>query len=248
MAKKNNKPIRKPQSKIKSPKRELDSVRKEIRKAKQPLYSINRKIKNAPSKYYERKYKKERKDFLQNAESRLSELSTRRRDLSKQYKEYGVNQVERDSLKRRVRSIEKKIAAAVDDQDLSKVEHLRYQLLKGLGELDKLSEKMGIELEKTNISKFNREEQDGGAGYEIDIKSPYAIWEAIKQLHLDLDGENFKYFVVNGKRYSSDSIIQITAEASDFWIASKKGTGGTPYVNRYVNFKTKSVKYLHFNS
>lgn len=234
--------------KIVSPKKELQSVRKEIRSVRSPIYAFNRKIKNAPTKYQERKIKKQKNEYLKSIEDRLNNLVEKRTDLASRYRNYETNKSERNSLKRKVASLDKKIDKALDAGDYKQVEKLRYQQIKFLGEIDKLSEKLGIKLERPDIEHFDKEDADGGEGYTIDARSPYSIWEAIKQLNIDIESESFDYFIINGKRFSSDNVIQITAEASAFWISSKKKTDGTPYVNRFLNFKKKSVKYLYFQS
>jgi hypothetical protein len=231
-------------------KKALVEVKKEIRHARRPLYDLNRKIKEAPTKYQERKLKKQRRDYLAGVEPRLQELVEKRSELNTKIKVYQGAVTERSSAKRRLKSIEKKIAAAEENLDWKEVERLSYLVVKERQKIDKLSEAAGIELKKTDLSKFDREEleDEGGEGYQLDQRSPYSIWEGIKQLHKDLDSGSFKFFVINGKRISGENAIQITAEASVFWISIKKRRDGTPYINRYINFKSKSVKYKYFNS
>lgn len=246
MAKKKSKAKPKPAAppiRVKSPKKQLDQTRKAIRKIKAPIYSINRKIKNAPSAYYARKYKKEKKAYEASIKSNLSGLIDKRSDLTKKYKHFEKNQAARSSKKRQISSLEKKIRDAIDNKDIKSAEKLRYLLIKNLRELDKLHKEMGVELEEYNEDEIIEEEQDGGPGFEIDPFSPYAVWEAIKKLHEDLANGEFKYFIVNGKRFSAENEDEILVEGSEFWVVIKKRKGGTPLVNRFVNFKTKTVKY-----
>jgi chromosome segregation ATPase len=234
---------------IANPRKQLESVRKEIRKVKQPLYALNRKIKNAPSKYYERKFKKERNAYLESIQPRITDLTSRRTELTQRSKKYEENKQERSRVSRKVGALEKKIRDAVDNKDIKQAEKLRYQLLKQLGILDDLHRQMGVPIPKADLSEFDRKDQEGGAGFEIDARSPYSIWEAIKQLDNDVNGGEFKYIIVNGKRFSTESVIQISAEASAFWITSKeKKQAGTPYINRFENDKTSTVKYLYYAS
>jgi hypothetical protein len=237
---------------IRQPKKDLAAVQKEIRQVRSKVYAINRKIKEAPTKYRQRKLNQEKKKYLVENDERLQGLIDKRSGLKQTIHKYEENLAERNASKRRLTSIREKIKKAKRKKgNQEEVERLRYLELKELGLIDKLTEKVGVELQnKTDVSKFKRDdlEDEGGAGFELDEKSPYAIWEAIKQLHTDLDQGAFKYFIVNGKRFAADNRIQITAEASAFWIDIKGRTGGTPYVLRYVNFKSKTVKYSYYQS
>lgn len=235
---------------IRQSKKDLVEVQKDIRKVRGPIYSLNRKIKDAPTQYQQRKLKRQKKEYLASIDQRLQGLAERRSDLRGKIKGYQEAVTERSAAKRRLTALLKKIDNAEENQNWKEVERLRFLELKELGIIDKLSEAAGIELKKTDKTKFDREdfEDEGGKGYELDERSPYSVWEAIKQLHQDLEKGAFKFFVINGKRFSSDNPIEITAEASIFWISIKKKTDGTPYVNRYINIKRESVKYLYFNS
>lgn len=235
--------------KLAQPKKELAAVQKDISKARRPLYALNRKIKDAPNRYQAGKLKKQRKEFLQANETRLAGLIDQRTELKQKIKQFDQFKAERSRAKRQVKSLEKKLQTAADNQDVAEAERLNYLILKQLGEIDRLDEKMGASLKKTDKTKLDRdeEEEDAGEGYEIDMKSPYAIWEAIKQLHVDLENADFfKFFIIDGKRYSSKSPIQITAHAANFWVTIKKRQEGTPYINRFINSKTKSVKYKYY--
>lgn len=236
--------------KLAQPRKELTGIQKEIRQVRNPLYKLNSKIKNAPNRYQAGKLKKERTAYLQQIEGRLTGLVEKRSELRAQIKEFDKLKRERVALKRQVRNLEKKIRVAADDQNLPVAEALRYDLLKKLGQIDELDKKMGASIKKVDLTKFDREKEDdqGGKNFELDHRSPYAIWEAIKQLHIDLEEANFKFFIVNGKQFPSESVIQISAEASAFWVASKRKADGTPYINRFINFKTNTVKYLYYNS
>lgn len=237
---------------IRQPKKDLAAIQKEIRQVRNKVYAINRKIKEAPTKYRKRKLNQEKKNYLSENDQHLQGLLDKRSDIKKTIRQYEYNLAERKASKRRLVSIQEKIKKAKRKKNnQEEIERLRYLELKELGIIDKLTENVGITLQnKTDLSKFKRDdlEDEGGAGFELDEKSPYAIWEAIKQLHLDLDHGAFKYFIVNGKRFAAENRIQITAEASAFWIDIKGRTGGTPYVLRYVNFKSKTVKYTYYQS
>lgn len=241
--KRSSNPISANTIRIKSPKKELDQARKSIRKIKSPIYSLNKKIKEAPSAYYARKYKKQRKEYEASIQNELSRLIDKRSELSKQYKIFVEKNEDRQSTKRKISSLEKKIQDAIDDKDIKAAEKLRYQLVKYLSKLDKLHKEMGVAVEEFNEGDID-EDQEGGKGYESDPANPYAVWEAIKKLHEDLDSGEFKYIIVNGKRFSTNNPDEILLEASEFWVIIKNKRGGTPLVNRFVNFKTMSVKYL----
>ncbi len=228
-----------------SPARELKKVRGDISKARAPIYRLNSKIRNAPSKYQAGKLRKQKKGLLAKIEPALSELISKRNDLSVKAKKYAQNVKKKKSEFSKVYSLERKIKNAVDNKDLKQAEKLRYQLLKHLGEIDRLRKEMGVIEDGKGKPIAEPGEDAGGKDYVLDSKSPYAIWEAIKQLHVDLDDEFFQFFIVNGKRFKRGNEDLITAEASSFWISAKEKTDGTPLVDRYVNFKTKSVKYLH---
>lgn len=236
--------------KLRQPAKELANVQKEIRQVRGPLYAINRKIKEAPTNYQERKLKKQRKEYLASIETRLAGLVDKRTELRDQVREFAELKKEKATLLRKVKRLEKKIDEASSDRNLPVAERLGHDLLKALGEIDRLDKKMGAELKTPDLTKFDREaeEEEGGEGYELDHRSPYAIWEAIKQLYADLDAGQFKYYVIDGVRLSAEKEVQITAHAAKFWVASKRKTDGTPYINRYVNFQKKSVKYKYYNS
>jgi hypothetical protein len=227
---------------LKSPKKELEQTRKSIRKIKSPIYSLNRKIKEASSPYYARKYKKQKKEYEASIQGELNRLKDRRLELSKQYKSYVEKNEIRKSTKRKIYSIERKIEKAIDDKDIKAAEKLRYQLVKYLSQLDRLHRELGAEIEVFDKDDLD-EDQGGGAGYEEDPANPYAIWEAIKKLHEDLDNGEFKYVIINGKRFSTNNPDEILLEASEFWVVLKNKKGGTPLVNRFVNTKSLSVKY-----
>ncbi len=245
-----SKPASSTPRKLKQPEKELAGVQKEIRQVRSPIYALNRKIKEAPSTYRERKLKKERKERLKEVEGRLSGLIEKRIELRTQIREFAEYKKEKGTWQRKVKRLEKKIDEAAGDKNLPVVEALRYDLLKALGEIDRLDKKMGAELKSPDLTKLDREAEDeeAGEGYELDGRSPYAIWEAIKQLHTDLDGGHFKFYVIDGVRLSAKQEVQITAHAAKFWVSAKRKTDGTPYINRFVNFEKKSVKYKYYNS
>jgi len=250
MAKRKSKAAQAPTKKrtYRQPKKELDAVQKEIRQVRNPVYAFNRKIKEAPSKYKQGKIKKQRQAYLQGVDQRLNELVERRKELRATIREFQDFKNQRATAKRRATTLERKIKEAADDQDLVALNRLNEQLLKQLGEIDRLDELLGAKLDKTNIKDFNREEEeDGSPGFELDARSPYAVWEAVRQLKEDLKSEALKYIIINGRRYSRNNPIEILAEASTFWISIKRRTDGTPYVNRYLNLKTQTVKYKYFS-
>lgn len=246
--KKSSTKIKKTTTRSSSPVKKLNQVRSDISKARRPVYALNAKIKNAPSKYYERKFKKERDQLLKKVDKQISYLKNQRSLLSDQLHRYEDAKKRKKSEYSKVYRIEDKIEKAIENRDIKEAERLRYQLLKHLGEIDRLRMEMGVIDKPSKPIPISPDTKEGGKGFILDSKSPYAIWEGIKQLHSDLDGGFFKFYIINGKRFSSANEIQITAEASQFWVASKKRTDGTPYVNRFYNPTTKTVKYLHNNS
>ena len=236
--------------KIAAPKKTLQEVSSKLSSVRRPLYAINKKIKNASSKYYERKFKKEREAYLRENELQIQELSRRKSELKRSLKEFEFTKKERTTAKRKATSIEKQIQAAIENKDIAAAEKLKHKLLKQLQEIDKLTEKLGVELNKTDPDKYDKKDykKDEEAGFIPDPYNPYAIWEAIKQFHTDLESGEWDFIIVNGKRYSTNNPIQLTAEASDFWINSKEKTDGTPYVLIFRNDQTRTSKYKIFAS
>lgn len=236
--------------KLKQPAKELAGIQKEIRQVRSPLYSLNRKIKEAPTRYQERKLKKQRKEYLVSIETRLASLVDKRTELRTQIKEFKEHKKEKAVLQRKVKRLEKQIDEAAGNRELERATKLNHQLLKALGQIDDLDKKMGAELKTVDLTKFDREaeEEEGGEGYEIDGRSPYPVWLAQKQLEEDLANGEFEYYVIDGRRFSRESEIEITAYAAKFWVSAKRKTDKTPYVNRFVNFETLSVKYKYYKS
>lgn len=245
-----SKPAASTPRKLKQPQKELASIQKEIREVRSPLYALNKKIKQATSKYQERKLKKERREFLEVIEPHLSDLIGKRSELRTQVREFTGYKKEKTVLQRKVKRLEKRIDEAAGNRELEMAAKLNYQLLKALGEIDALDKKMGAELKTVDLTKFEREkeEEEGGEGYELDGRSPYPVWLAQKQLEQDLANGEFEYYVIDGRRFSKDSEIEITAHAAQFWVSAKRKTDKTPYVNRFVNFETRSVKYKYYKS
>lgn len=237
-------------SRAKNPNKDLQKVRKDIRSLQNKTYAINRKISNAPSKYYARKYKKQYADELESLREQINTLSGTRSTLNVQVKEYKELTAERKEKRSKISAIDRQIKKAEENQDWEKISKLRNKQVKLLSEIDILSEKLGVKLNKPDVEDFEREdyEDDAGKGFILDSNSPYAIWEAIKQVNIDLESGEFKYIIMDGEKYSTKDAIQAAAMASEFWVTSKSKVGGTPYINRYTNEKTKTVKYLLFNS
>ena len=116
--------------------------------------------------------------------------------------------------------------------------------------MDELNEENGVEMEHITRDDIDRDEmeEDGGANFELDDASPYAIWEAVKQLDRDLAKGFFKSYIIDNVKLPAKNVIQIQIQASQFWIDTKNAsTYSTPWVNRYINPKNGSVKYLPAN-
>lgn len=224
--------------------KKLISVRKELQSARQPIYLLNRKIKTATSKYYERKYKKERKALLESIEPKIKALQNERDNLRVLSKEYEQNKKEKRQAQNKSYSLQARINKAVNNGDIKEAEKLRYELLNLMGLIEKFKDKMGDKSGKKHLSDFDPDSEDGGQGYELDSFSPYAIWEAVRQINKDLDSGDFKFFIINGIRYSAKNVIEIRLAAQEFLISTRKGLGDSDdYVNRFINEKKESVKY-----
>lgn len=244
---KNVKPVKVPSSR--SIKKEIASVKKELNKIRRPIYALNKKIKQAPSKYYERKFKKEKQAYLDKVQSDISSLVSKRTEASQKLKNYNKYLSEKSEIKRELSKIKRQKIKADESTDWKQLEKLSYKELKLLQQIDKINESLGAKLNKTDVEAFDVSDyEDDPSGYVIDENSPYAIWEAVKQFHIDLENPNWKYIVINGTRYSTKNKIELIAEASTFWIDTKTQIGGTPFVNRFTNEKKKSVKYQIYSS
>src|SRR3954470_837224 len=136
-------------------KKDLEFVKKDLRKARRPLYEFNRKIREAPTRYQARKLKKQKKEYETSIEPRLQELTHKRTELNLRVKEYHDAVADRTASKRKLKSIQKKIDSAEENQDWKEVHRLRLLEVKELGIIDKLSEKAGIELKKTKLEEFD---------------------------------------------------------------------------------------------
>ncbi len=245
---------------IASPKKKLDQVRKSIRQTKQPVYNLNRRIANAPTTSKQRKLKKERKDLLASIDKKLSGLNKQRASLRGKVKVFNEKKEQRARSVRRAWSLEAKIKKAADKKDLKTLEKLRYQLLKELGEISRHEKELkGMSGEvfpeeiptvfPTEPEEEEDEEPQVGPEYIEDPNNPYAVWEAIRQLNTDLSSGEWKYIIINGKRFSTANEDEILAESSLFWLIVKKGSSkdDTPRVNRYMNMETKTIRYVDEN-
>ncbi len=233
---------------VPNPKRGLQKVRKEIKSIQSKTYGFNRKIKNAPNRYQAGKIKKQRAAYQAQVDAQLQGLVSKRSELKSAAKTYKKYQEQRRVISGKLGSIRKKIKKADENKDYKALEKLAAWEVRYLSELDKLAEVNGATVDKKDKDEdydYDIQGALGGSGFELDEGSPYTIWEAQKQLDSDLatDPPEFKYYIIDGQKFPVEDEILITMTASGFWISSKKQTTGTPYINRYTNDRTKTVKY-----
>lgn len=232
---------------ITSPKKELDSVRKELKSVRNKVYYFNKKIKSAPNRYQAGKIKKQRNELVAKLDPQIQSLTAKRDKLKQDAIKYDKYVHEKRKLAGKIGSIKRQIKKADEDRDYDKLKKLSHQELKYLGQLDNLNEENGVEMEHITREDIDRDEMedDGGANFELDDESPYAIWEAVKQLDRDLAKGVFKTYIIDTAKLPAQNVIQIQIEASQFWINTKNAsTYSTPWVNRYINSKIGAVKYL----
>jgi len=243
------KPVKKvvTKKKVITPAKKLESVKKDLVKARQPIYSLNRKIKNAKNRNQERKFKKEKKLLLAEVEPKIEKLKKKKKRVLKEVAEFDKVKVRKKQKQAKIRRLEKRIEKATDDRDYDLAKKLGNELIRELGDSDKISDELGTPEERQSKENFDREdyEEDGGKGFELDTRSPYAVFEATRQLDEDTFGGNYKFIIINGKRLSTQSVINISLEGSSFFLTAKEQVHGTPYFNRYVNNNTFTVKYTH---
>lgn len=230
----------------KRPGQAADKVRREIRQARQPIYSLNRKIKEAPTRYYKAKYRKEKRALEAQLQPQLSALIERREDFKTLARNYEAIRKEKTAIRRQLKRINTALTKADEEGNYKELERLTYQVLKLEGNIDALSKQLGLEIKTTPVEDYQPSDEEDEAGYLEDPANPYTIWQAIAQLDKDEESGNFKYFIINGKRLSAESVINITLESSKFWRSLKKPQTDTPRVNRSFNLTRETVKYTAF--
>lgn len=225
----------------------LGAVRKELRQARQPIYALNRKIKNAPSKHYKTKYRKEKAALEATLIPRLTDLSERREDFKTLQRAQDAIRVEKATTRRELKRLKKQLTKADEELDYQAQQKLVPQIIKLQGNIDAMDAALGIAIQRTDTTGYQPSEEEDRRGYIEDPNNPYTIWQAMKQLDEDLKNAVWKHFVINGKYFSSDSQISILQEASSFWLTLKKPRTDTPKVNRYVHLQKFTVKYVPFH-
>lgn len=224
----------------------LGAVRKELRQARQPLYALNKKIKNAPSKYYRGKYRKERAALEAQLAPRLTNLSDRREDFKTLQKAQDAIRVEKASTRRELTRLKRKLSKADEELDYQAQQKLVPLIIKLQGNIDAMDAALGREILRTDTAGYLPSEEEDKSGYIEDPNNPYTIWQAMKQLDEDLKNPLWKHFVINGKHFSADSVISIRQEATTFWLILKKPRTDTPKVNRFVHLQKLTVKYVPY--
>jgi len=224
----------------------LGAVRKELRQARQPIYALNRKIKNAPSKYYKGKYRKERAALEAQLAPRLTSLSDRRDDFKTLQKAQDAIRIEKAITRKALTRLKKELNKADEELDYQAQQRLVPQIIKLQGNIDAMDAALGKEILRTDTAGYLPSEEEGKRGYIEDPQNPYTIWQAMKQLDEDLKNPVWKHFVINGMHFSSDSVISIRQEATSFWLILKKPRTDTPKVNRYVHLTKFTVKYVPY--
>lgn len=231
---------------IKSPKRELKGLRKEIAQLNQPLYNLNRKIKEAPSKYYAAKYRKQKRELEEFLKPHVDSLKAQRKDFVSLEKGYDNLRKEKQSIRSKLTALDKKITKAEETKNWKELEKLTYQKINLEGQIDNISGLLGATIDKPDVTGYEIEKEADKAGYKEDPANPYTIWQAIRQLEIDRESGKWDYFVINGKRISAENEITLAIEAADFWSSLKVAGAGTPYVLRYLNVPKKTVKYVAY--
>lgn len=231
---------------IRSPKRELKGLRKEIAQVNQQVYNLNRKIKQAPSKYYAAKLRKQKRELEEFLKPHVDSLKAQRTDFVQLEKGYERLRKEKQSVRNKLTALEKKITQAEETKNWKELEKLTYQKINLEGQIDNISGLLGAKIDKENITGYEPEEEADKAGYSEDPNNPYTIWQAIAKFEEDRASKKWDYFVINGKRISAENEILLATEAADFWSSLKVAGTGTPYVLRYFKLEKKTVKYTSF--
>lgn len=232
---------------VKSPKKAIDAVNKQIRKIKDPVYRINRMLK---SKQLSRKKRKELNETLSTykmiIEEEVQSLREERADYKTLKRSFEKSKKAKNKLKREIAKIDKDLYKADEEGDYKAFQSLMYKKINRLQKLDEIKENAGYPVTKVDPSKHMIEDEIDDSGYSEDPANPYPIWSAIKKLDSDILSGKFLYFVIDGKRIKHIHENMIRSEAAAFWNTIQSRVSSTPYVLRFVNNKTKSVKYKSY--
>ena len=240
--------------KVKSPKREINSVNRELKKTRQLLYGINRKIKNATNRYWKGKYNKQKKELLNKIQPAINLLVDKRNDLRKQQRDYEQYQADKRVIDNKLASIRRKKKKLSKKrkkthQIKEELRKLNHQEAKYLLEKENLQESHGAEIDRPDVEEYDQEDwqDDGGKGFIPDARNPYHIYDADKKLTEDIESGEWDLFIIDGEEFDAENADGAQLRASQFWVSEKKRQSGTPLILRFFNLKKRAVKYLSAN-
>ncbi len=236
-----------------NPAPKLKEIAKGLSKLRSPIYRLNSKIRKTKDRKILKELKAKRAQLEAQNSPGIEALKGQRKTVRTEIKKYDTYVAKRQEVLKQLAKVHRKRNKADEETDYDALEKLGYQEMKLLGDIYNLDKGMGIADEQDNPEEekdeYDREDQEGGANYILDGDSPYPVWKAAKQLLSDLDSGEFKYYVIDGTRYSKDNEIQITADATSFWIDQKGIVGDSDgVINRFLNLETMTVKYKVINS
>lgn len=234
--KKYDKPIQKPKKEIAKIKSELKSIRK-------PLYDLNRKLKKETRKTYADKLKREIRKYEKTISKPLDELIQKRKDVRFVEKKFDVIRKEKAKKRGILKRYDRLIDKAEENNDYKEVEKLTYAKIKELGNIDEFNAMLGMPVLKDDSEKYKSKIDKDKKGFIEDAANPLTIWEAIEKLNEDRKSMEWDYIIVNDKKISTNSIIELASESSSFWLILKQSKTRTPHVLRFFNLKNKTVKY-----